>query len=159
MKMCLAIRFTIMKLFNNRGFTFVEMICAFSIFLMIVSFFPLCLRLLSQDGFVEERLQKMEWEVFIGQTKKEIRMSDRVSVDSNRLTLVKDGQSIMYEQYGSAIRRRVNLKGHEIVLQNVKTITFQEVVNGVRIVIVDNFAQSETHTIRMLLDEEGLYAP
>jgi competence protein ComGF len=159
MKMYLAMRFTIMKPFNNKGFTFVEMICVFSIFLMIVSFFPLCLRLLYQDGFVEERLQKMEWEVFIGQTKKEVRMSDQVSVTSNRLTLVSDGQSIMYEQYGSTIRRRVNLKGHEVILQNVKTITFEEVVNGVRISIVDNFDQSEAHIIRTILDGESLYAP
>ncbi|MCQ6273718.1 ComGF family competence protein [Bacillus sp. V3B] len=148
-----------MKPFNNKGFTFVEMICAFSIFLMIVSFFPLCLRLLYQEGFVEERLQKMEWAVFIGQTKKEIRMSDKVSVVGNRLTLVKDGQSIIYERYGSNIRRRVNLKGHEITLQNIKTVTFEEVVNGVRISVLDHFDQNEAYIIRTILDEESLYAP
>lgn len=159
MKMYLAMRFPIMKPFNNKGFTFVEMICAFSIFLIIVSFFPLCLRLLYQDGFVEEPLQKMEWEVFIGQTKKEVRMSDQVSVSNNRLTLVSDGESIMYEKYGSTVRRRVNLKGHETVLQNIKTITFEKVVNGVRIRVVDNFDQSEAQIIRTILDEQSLYAP
>lgn len=148
-----------MKLFNSKGFTVVEMLCAFSIFLLIVSFFPVCLRLVSQEGSVEERLQKMEWEVFIGQAKKEIRMSDKVSVDRNILTLAKNGQSIIYERYGSKIRRRVNLMGHEVTLQNIKTVTFKEVVNGVQISVVDQFNQSESRIIRTILDEESLYAP
>ncbi|WP_431522022.1 competence type IV pilus minor pilin ComGF [Guptibacillus hwajinpoensis] len=37
------------------------------------------------------------------------------------LEIVKsDGSIVLYERYGTSIRRRVNGTGHEIVLQNVK---------------------------------------
>ena len=74
MKMCLVAQSRYTKALNNKGFTIVEMIISFSAFLFIVSFIPLSFRFLYQDGFVEERLQRMEWEVFIGQAKKENRM-------------------------------------------------------------------------------------
>ena len=109
-----------MKLFNNKGFTLVEMIFAFSIFLIIASFIPISISMLYQNGLVDERLQKMEWEVFIAQVKKEVRMSDSVSVDGNKLYLKNKDQTILYQQYDSNVRRRVDLKGHEIMLQNIE---------------------------------------
>ena len=159
MKMYLDVRSRYTKVLNNRGFTIVEMIIAFSAFLFIVSLIPLSFRLLYQDGFVEGRLQRMEWEVFIGQAKKEIRMGEGISVENNRLNFVKNGQSIMYEQYGTNIRRRVDLKGHEIMLQNIKTVTFEPIANGVRISVQDRFDQSESQVIRKMVMEDSLYAP
>ena len=159
MKMYLVVRSRYSKVLNNKGFTIVEMIIAFSAFLFIVSFIPLSFRLLYLDGFVEDRLQRMEWEVFIGQAKKEIRMGEGISVENNRLTFVKNGQSIMYEKYGSNIRRRVDLKGHEIMLQNIKEVTFEPIANGVRISVQDQFDQSESQVIRTMVMEESLYAP
>jgi len=148
-----------MKVFNNKGFTIVEMMIAFSAFLLIVSFIPLCFRLFYHDGFVEERLQRMEWEVFINQAKKEIRMGEGISVENNTLTFLKSGQSIKYEQYGSNIRRRVGLRGHEIMLQNIKTVTFEPVVNGVGISVQDQFDQSQSQVIRTMVMEESLHVP
>ena len=159
MKTCLGARSRYMKVSNNKGFTIVEMMIAFSAFLLIVSFIPLSFRLFYHDGFVEERLQRMEWEVFIGQAKKEIRMGEGISVVNNRLTFVKSGQSINYEKYGTNIRRRVGLQGHEIMLQNIKTVTFEQVVNGVRISVQDQFGQSESQVIRTMVMEESRNAP
>ena len=159
MKMCLVAPFRYTKVLNNKGFTIVEMIISFSAFLFIASFIPLSFRFLYQDGFVEERLQRMEWEVFIGQAKKEIRMGEGISIEYNRLTFVKNGQSIMYEKYGSNIRRRVDLKGHEIMLQNIKAVTFEPIANGVRISVQDRFDQSESQVIRTMVLEESFYVP
>ncbi len=159
MKMCLVAVSKYTKIFNNKGFTIVEMIIAFSAFLFIASFIPLCFRLIYQDGFVEERLQSMEWEVFIGQAKKEIRMGKGIRVENNQLTFEKNGQSVLYERYGTNIRRRVDLKGHEIILQNIKSVTFEPIVNGVRISVQDRFDQSKSQVIRTMVIEESLYAP
>jgi competence protein ComGF len=148
-----------MKRLNNKGFTIVEMIIAFSAFLFIVSFIPLSFRLFYQNGFVDDRLQRMEWEVFIGQAKKEIRMGERIRVENNRLTFVKNGQSITYEKYGTNIRRKVDLKGHEIMLQNIKEVTFEPIADGVRISVQDQFDQSESQIIRTMVMEKSLYAP
>ena len=65
----------------------------------------------------------------------------------------------MYEKYGSNIRRRVDLKGHEIMLQNIKAVTFEPIANGVRISVQDRFDQSESQVIRTMVLEESFYAP
>ena len=62
----------------------------------------------------------------------------------------------MYEKYGSNIRRRVGLKGHEIMLQNLKTVTFERVVNGVKISVQDQYDQSQSQVIRTMVMEESL---
>jgi competence protein ComGF len=152
--MSLAKPFKLMNLFNNKGFTFVEMIFAFSIFLIIASFIPISTNMLYQNGLVEERLQKMEWEVFIAQVKKEVRMSDDINVVDNKLYLKSNGQTVIYQPYGSSIRRRVDLKGHEIMLQNVKTVKFEKIVQGVKISVQDHYHQSETSIIRTLISED-----
>ncbi len=159
MKTCLDGQSRYMKVSNNKGFTIVEMMIAFSAFLLIASFIPLCFRLFYHDGFVEKRLQRMEWEVFINQAKKEIRMGEGISVENNRLTFVKSGQSVNYEKYGSNIRRRVGSKGHEIMLQNIKTVTFEQVVNGVEISVQDQFDQSQSQVIRTMVMEESRHVP
>ena len=154
MKMSLEKPFKFMKLFNNKGFTLVEMIFAFSIFLIIASFIPISTSMIYHNGLVDERLQKMEWEVFIAQIKKEVRMSDSVSVDENKLYLKNKGQTILYQQYDSNVRRRVDLKGHEIMLQNIENVKFEKVTRGVKISIQDLYQQSETSIIRTFISED-----
>lgn len=153
MRMSLVKPFKLMNLFNNKGFTLVEMIFAFSIFLIIASFIPISTSMLYQNGLVDERLQKMEWEVFIAQVKKEVRMSDDVNVDGDKLYLKNKGQTVTYQQYGSNIRRRVDLNGHEIVLQNIKTVKFEKIVQGVKISVQDIYHQNEASIIRTFISE------
>lgn len=144
MKMLLGKQSSYMKESHENGFTFIEMLCAFSLFLILLSFIPLCIPLIYQDGFVQERLQRMEWEVFHSQLKKELRMSDEVTVSSSKLTLIKNTETIVYEKYGPSIRRRVNFQGHEIMLQNIQSLQFENTLKGIRISIVDQFEQRET---------------
>ncbi|WP_071395737.1 competence type IV pilus minor pilin ComGF [Bacillus tuaregi] len=148
-----------MKQLRSQGFTFLEMLIAFSTFLIIVSLFPLFFQMLLQNGFVEERLQRMEWEVFAAQVKKEVRMCDSLTVENNRLILKINNESIMYESYGTDIRRRVDLKGHEVMLQNMNKVVFDKVKKGVRISVEDQFKQMESVIIRAIVDEDGLYGP
>ena len=85
----------------------------------------------------EKSLQAMEWEVFSSQIKKEIRLSTRAELISNRLILTKDSETIQYEKYGSSLRRRVNSTGHEIILQNVSQNSFTIINNTVKIDVTD----------------------
>ena len=109
--------------------------------------------MLYQNGLVGERLQKMEWEVFIAQVKKEVRMSDSMSVNGNKLYLKNKGQTILYQQYNSNVRRRVDLKGHEIMLQNIENVKFEKVTQGVKISVQDLYQQNETSIIRAFISE------
>ena len=45
------------------------------------------------------------------------------------------------------------------MLQNIKTVTFEPIANGVRISVQDRFDQSESQVIRTMVMEESLYAP
>ena len=92
-----------------------------------------------QDQLLESRIQRMEWEVFSAQIKKEIRVSRKITVNNQLLLLDKDGQTISYEKYGTNIRRRVDFKGHEILLQRVNTFRFEKIINGVRVYVVDQY--------------------
>lgn len=130
-----------------------EMLISFTIFLVIVAFIPLLFRTILDQQSIDKRLQRMEWEVFHSQLKKELRMSDGISINS-KLTLERDGQSIIYEKYGQNIRRRVDLKGHEVVLQKVERVSYTSIRNGVRIDVKDVFGNDHTATIRSFLNLE-----
>lgn len=136
---------------NNKGFTLVEMLVAFSIFSIIISFLPMLISTINRDQLLERRGQRLEWEVFISQIKKEIRMSQKVTISNQRLLLEKDGAVIIYERYGSNLRRRVDYKGHEIILQHVQSFQFEVLLNGVSVKVTDTYGYDYQEEIRLLL--------
>lgn len=144
---------------NNLGFTMLEMLYAFSIFLLIVAFIPLSFKFLFQNERFEARTQTMEWDVFINQLKKEVRLSDDVAVLSGRLILQKNGQEVLYEKYRTSIRRRVNFTGHEVVLQQIDSVQFNKLKDGVMITVEDMFNQSYSAKVYSYLQLEEYYAP
>lgn len=120
---------------NNNGFTLIETLFAFSLFILLIFFIsPIFQHVLNNED-VKGRLQEMEWDVFCSQIKKEIHMSEHAEVMGGRLFLTKDNQTISYEKYYDLIRRRVNNSGHEVLLQNVSEVTFTLVNNAVRIFV------------------------
>lgn len=143
------------KHFNDKGFTMVEMLYAFSIFLLIVSFFPLSFKYLFQNEQFEARNKIMEWHVFVQQLKKEVRLSDEMYVFNDRIILWKDGQSIQFDKHGSNIRRRVDEKGHEIVFRQVETVCFDELKDGFRLTVNDLFQQQHAASFISFLDLEA----
>lgn len=138
---------------NNHGFTLVEMLVAFSIFTVIISFVPVMLSTLNREQPIEQKLQRLEWEIFISQIKKEIRMSQWVTITPQRLQLEKDGEMIIYERYGTNLRRRVDNKGHEILLQQVQQFQFERLLNGVLVTVTDVNGYEYREEIRLLLKD------
>ncbi|MEH7178731.1 competence type IV pilus minor pilin ComGF [Neobacillus vireti] len=122
---------------NEKAFTLLEVLFAFSIFTTIVFFIIPLLPIIADTKDSNERLQEMEWEVFCSQAKKEIRIGSKAEVLSGRLVLTNNNETIYYEKYGSTIRRRVNSTGHETLLQNVAVVTFTKIKNTVEINVVD----------------------
>lgn len=122
---------------NERAFTLVEALLALSIFSTIVFFMTPMFQVLLRNIDGKSNIQGFEWEVFCSQVKKEIRMSSRADSISGRLYLTKEPDTIVYEKYGSNIRRRVNSTGHEIILQNVAEVTFTLLNNAVKITVKD----------------------
>ena len=122
---------------NEKGFTLIEALIAFSIFLTIIFFTTPVFQISLNNKDAEKNLQAMEWEVFSSQIKKEIRLSTRAELLSNRLILTKDSETIQYEKYGTSLRRRVNSTGHEVILQNVAQHSFTISNNSVNIKVID----------------------
>jgi competence protein ComGF len=139
---------------NNKGFTMLEMLFAFSIFCLIISYVPIFYKIVIHEDSLNRRLQEMEWEVFVSQVKKEIRMSDRLQISGSKLFLEKDGRLILYEKYGDNLRRRVDFSGHEVLLQQVDSIDFKKLHNGVQMTVTDKGGREKTTAIRSFIDME-----
>ncbi|WP_176215129.1 competence type IV pilus minor pilin ComGF [Cytobacillus gottheilii] len=122
----------------------IDTLLAFTIFLLIMSLIPLTINHIIQGSETDKTIERMKWNIFVQQLKKEVRLSDRVNIENGKLIVSKNQQQIIYEKYGSNIRRRVDGTGHEIVLQNVDRIEYEERINTVLVVMTD--LQEETHT-------------
>lgn len=139
------------KVLNNGGFTLVEMLLTFSIFCIIVSFLPQSFQLMINEQPIEKRIQRLEWEVFISQIKKEVRMSTSITVLNQTILLQKDGETIIYEKYGTNLRRRVDYKGHEILLQNVGSFQFEKLRNAFRLNLIDKYGHEYKEEVRVFI--------
>jgi competence protein ComGF len=130
--MLLKIKKTIpdVPLWNNRGFTMLEMLLSILAFIVIASMLPGIMKAIFDEGFLESGIRRMEWEVFSSQIKKEIRSADQYTVSQDKIMLEKDGKIILYEKYGTSMRRRVDFQGHEILMQNLSWFYFKKIREG-----------------------------
>lgn len=122
---------------NEQGFTLVEMLIALMAFSMIMSFLPLGIKSVLSHKVIDQGIQRMEWEVFYSQMKKEIRLATEITVLEDKLLLKRNTDTILYEKYESNLRRRVNYTGHEILLQNVASVQFKKLSTGFDITVTD----------------------
>lgn len=137
---------------NEKAFTLLEVLFAFSIFTIIIFFMTPFFQIILNNKDSHAQIQAMEWEVFCSQIKKEIRLSTRAQVIANRLILTKDTETIQYEKYGSNLRRRVNSTGHEILLQNVSQYSFTLLNNSVKINVTDLWGKEYSVVVYSLVD-------
>lgn len=110
-------RFVILR--KDNGFTMVEMLLALVVF-VVLSIFAAQIFVTVRDQLGKNnRLHAKEWEVFTMQLKSEIRTSKEQSVLDNKLYLMSRGNVVTIEQYKNIVRRQVDGRGHEIMLQNI----------------------------------------
>ncbi|WP_409299183.1 competence type IV pilus minor pilin ComGF [Peribacillus sp. SCS-26] len=79
-----------------------------------------------KDMEVKGSIDEMEWEVFLGQLKKDAASASGIHVHSSGITFFFKDKAVIVEKYQDKIRRRVDGTGHEILLQNISS--FQAVV-------------------------------
>lgn len=138
--------------FWNSGFTLAEALLGLAAFCVFAALLPLSFQVFSKVDQGNSRLQTMQWEVFSSQIKKEIRMSQKINPQVNKLFLTRDSDSILYEKYGTNVRRRVNLTGNEILLQNVKSIQFDPIKNGTIVKVEDIWSNKYSFTTRSFIN-------
>jgi len=122
---------------NEKGFTLIEALTALSVFLLLIFFLSPVFHIVLNKQDISNQIQQMEWTVFCSQVQKEIMTCSKGEVIGSKLMLTKDTDSILYEKYGTSLRRRVNLTGHEILLQNVQEVSFVRLKNGIMLTVTD----------------------
>jgi competence protein ComGF len=142
---------------REKGFTLVEMLVSFTLFLIIVSFFPIIIPLAKQTYNPDFSMNEMEWEIFVNQLAMEYREAKEVGINATTLTLkMENNQIITYERYEDKIRRRVDESGHEVVLQHIKNIMYEQQKERLLIRSTDgvNKVREETITTFLMLAHE-----
>ncbi|QDZ78599.1 competence type IV pilus minor pilin ComGF [Priestia megaterium] len=142
---------------REKGFTLVEMLVSFTLFLIIVSFFPIIIPLAKQTYNPDFSMNEMEWEIFVNQLAIEYREAKEVGIHATTLTLkMENNQIITYERYEDKIRRRVDESGHEVVLQHIKSIMYEQQKERLLIRSTDgvNKVREETITTFLMLAHE-----
>lgn len=128
-----------------------EMLFSFAIFCLVASMLPFMFTILFQHHSIDARIQKMEWELFANQLKKEIQASNFVDVVNGELTLINGEETITFQHYQNLLRRRVDRKGHEVVLQNMKDIRFEKRTSSILIEMTNTFGQRKVVEIYMFI--------
>lgn len=118
---------------DEKGFTLIEALLNFSIICIISFSIPLMMKGFStiKHDLVPPRYY--EWNLFHESVRNELRKANDVKVLPNQISFVVDGETILYQKYNQSIRRRVNNRGHEVVLQSVDQFTFNVIHQGVHL--------------------------
>lgn len=132
-----------------------EMLFAFSIFCIISTFLPLMFQIIFSSHSMEARIQNMEWELFVNQLKKEIQAGQSVEVVNGQLKIVNGEDTSTFQKYQDILRKIVNGTGHEVVLQNVKSVSFSKSEQSVLIVVETSFNQTKKATIFSFIKKGG----
>ncbi|MEB6547520.1 ComGF family competence protein [Heyndrickxia sporothermodurans] len=140
---------------NEKGFSLIECIFSLLILSTILAFFPLLIKAYERIDHAYSTEKDFEWNLFLMELRKELRTSNGWVVTGNSLYLNRGQEVVVYEKYNQSIRRRVDGKGHEVVLQKVKQINFNSNKNEIilHVQFVNNHSR-EAHLFFSLRENE-----
>ncbi|WP_421379567.1 competence type IV pilus minor pilin ComGF [Bacillus salacetis] len=118
---------------SQAGYTLLHAVFTLCIFLLIASCMP---PIISGIALVENKLapsKEYEWNLFSHQFRLEFRGAKDIKVNDSSVIFIKNGEEILYEKYGDYLRRRVDRRGHEIVLGPLNALELKTEENGIEI--------------------------
>lgn len=121
---------------GQNGYTLLHAVFTLSIFLLAAACVPV---IMNGVLFVEDELapsKEYEWNLFSQQFRQEFRGAENIKMTDTSITFTKSGEEILYERYGDFLRRRVNKRGHELVLGPVQETKLSSHANGIEIAVV-----------------------
>ncbi|OMP67689.1 competence type IV pilus minor pilin ComGF [Domibacillus epiphyticus] len=109
---------------SNRGFTLIEALIALIVFLACAASFPLLYDAAYRAIETSKAEKNMEWEIFVVQLRNEMQMSKNWHVSGGKLYYGEADALTSISQYQDKLRRQINGRGHEVMLQHIKTAVF-----------------------------------
>lgn len=116
---------------NSQGYTLIEALLSFTVFCMISLCIPLIMKGFSTIKHDMVPPHYYEWNLFNESLRNELWRGEGVVITHDKISFMMSGESISYEKYNQSIRRRVNNRGHEVVLQSVDSFSFASIIQGV----------------------------
>ncbi|MEH7452206.1 competence type IV pilus minor pilin ComGF [Gottfriedia acidiceleris] len=142
------------KLQNEKGFTLLETLFSLVLFLMIISISTSSIKSFVKRNYSYESVNRLELDNFIKEVQKEANKSISFTVHSDLLLFEEFNQvTISYRKYATIIRRQRLGLGHEIVLQNIRDIKFEQISERqILIKVIDLNGGIYEKTIRMFIN-------
>lgn len=123
-------------LLNNKGFTLLDALLSFMIFLVISLSFPLVIKGLQIIQKESLPPRYYEWNLFSESLRTEMWGGSNILYSPEEISFESDVGTITYERYQDSVRRRVGGLGHEVVLQEIDSFVITEVQQGIKISVV-----------------------
>ncbi|PGM52652.1 competence type IV pilus minor pilin ComGF [Bacillus sp. AFS053548] len=142
------------KLQNEKGFTLLETLFSLVLFLMIISISTSSIKSFVKRNYSNESVNRLELDNFIKEVQKEANKSISFTVHSDLLLFEEFNQvTISYRKYATIIRRQRLGLGHEIVLQNIRDIKFEQISERqILVKVIDLNGGIYEKTIRMFIN-------
>lgn len=118
---------------NQKGYTMIHALFTFFIFVLIASCIPPLIKGVEMVDRKLEPSKKYEWDLFSHQFRQELKGAEEIKVMDTSISFLKGDEKIVVEVYGEFLRRRVDGRGHEIILGPFRNIQFSPCTRGVEI--------------------------
>lgn len=129
---------------KDNGFTMVEMLISLVVFMMLSILVTQMFFIVRENFGKQNQLHFKEWEIFTIQLKNEIRTSKSQSVSNNKLYLMTRGKVVTIERYKNIVRRQVEERGHEVMLQNIADFHVEQDGSVIIVQVLDDEGLSYT---------------
>ncbi|EDO1222353.1 competence protein ComGF [Listeria innocua] len=104
---------------STSAFTLLETILSITIVLSISSLIPLFFECYHKTIQLSNLDQTSEWQLFLVQTRLELEKATNIQVHPEKLSFKVNDNLVTYSKYNNILRRQVNGKGHEPLLDKV----------------------------------------
>jgi competence protein ComGF len=124
---------------NEKGFSFISMFFALTIISMTL---PIFAYLLQSTTHLSSNYNELSTQQFFQFIRDEVIHSNDIQLSENKLKLTQQDSEILIEHYGTLIRRQVDKKGHEILLQDIDQFSIESTSYGIRLKLKNTLGDS-----------------
>ena len=142
-----------LPIFNNvkseSGYTLLEVIIALGVMLMLTSLIPLLLIPIQKAPTFSQLEDTI---LFFSMLGKEIREASSIEIRNNQLFIAEDdGNVTSFSKYHSLIRKQINGLGHEVWLQNIRSLEVKSLSEDfIEVEIKDSFDRQYDRVFRRI---------